>query len=98
MLFSINHYGSAACEGYHTLLREDLSHEMLLFWAEVDKTRLEYIRSQFEELGFEGLDLENRSRLYLYYAMAEPAFFAPPDEQTSRQLAEERLKFLTAWT
>ena len=60
-----------------------------------DKIRLGFIRNQFEKMGFEGLDLENRSRLFLYYAMTEPAFFDPPDEETSLLLDQIRFDFLT---
>lgn len=63
--------------------------------TKVDNIRLDYIRGLFQKIGFEGLDLENRARLFLYYAMAEPAFFAKPDKGTSLLLAEERLRFLT---
>lgn len=63
--------------------------------AEVDKIRLDFIREQFAKLGFEGLDLENRSRLYLFYAMTEPAFFHPPDDGVAHQLDVIRLEFLT---
>lgn len=60
-----------------------------------DKVRLDFIRSQFKRIGFEGLDLENRSRLFLYYAMTEPAFFDPPDEETALLLNQVRFDFLT---
>ena len=63
--------------------------------GEADKIRLDFIRSQFEKIGFEGLDLENRCRLFLYYAMTEPAFFDPLDEKTTQKLDQVRLKFLT---
>ena len=63
--------------------------------GEADKIRLDFIRSQFEKIGFKGLDLENRSRLFLYYAMTEPAFFDPPDESTAQKLDQVRLNFLT---
>ena len=63
--------------------------------GEADKIRLDFIRSQFKKIGFKGLDLENRSRLFLYYAMTEPAFFDPPDEKTTQKLDQVRLKFLT---
>ena len=63
--------------------------------GEADKIRLDFIRSQFEKIGFKGLDLENRSRLFLYYAMTEPAFFDPPDEKTTQKLDQVRLNFLT---
>lgn len=62
---------------------------------EADKTRLDFIRSQFKRIGFERLDLENRSRLFLYYAMTEPAFFDPPDEETALLLDQVRFDFLT---
>ena len=62
---------------------------------ETDEIRLDFIRSQFKKIGFKGLDLENRSRLYLYYAMTEPAFFDPPDDITAQKLKQVRLKFLT---
>ena len=63
--------------------------------GEADKIRLNFIRNQFEKIGFKGLDLENRSRLFLYYAMTEPAFFDPPDEKTTQKLDQVRLNFLT---
>ena len=63
--------------------------------GEADKIRLDFIRSQFEKIGFKDLDLENRSRLFLYYAMTEPAFFDSPDEKTAQKLDQVRLKFLT---
>ena len=64
--------------------------------AEADKIRLDFIRCQFEKVGFKGLDLENRSRLFLYYAMTEPAFFDPPSDEMAQQLDQIRLKFLTS--
>lgn len=61
----------------------------------VDKIRLDFIRKQFEKLGFAELDAENRARLFLYYEMAAPAMFidAPPD--LCEALLEERHRFLT---
>ena len=72
----------------------DLTAKQLV--AEADKVRLDFIRSQFEKMGFRGLDLENRSRLFLYYAMNEPAFFDPPSDEMAQQLDQIRLKFLTS--
>jgi AcrR family transcriptional regulator len=63
---------------------------------QVDEIRLGFVRSMFQDIGFEGLDRENRARLYLFYAMSEPAFFYPLDEASAIELAEERLDFLTA--
>ena len=61
-----------------------------------DKIRLDFIRQQFARIGFKGLDLENRSRLFLYYSMAEPAFFNPPDKKVMQELDQIRLNFLTS--
>ena len=62
---------------------------------EVDEVRLEFIRSQFEGLGFAGLDAENRSRLFLYYEMAAPGVFPPLSPEEDDALLVERHRFLT---
>jgi AcrR family transcriptional regulator len=64
----------------------------------VDEARLTFIQSQFEALGFTGLDAENRARLYLHYEMAAPAMFAGPSPERDEQLLVERHRFLTATT
>jgi AcrR family transcriptional regulator len=74
-------------------IHDDFAKEVV---KEADKIRLDFIRMQFEKIGFTGLDLENRSRLFLYYAMTEPAFFDSPDEKTALQLSQIRLDFLTS--
>lgn len=63
---------------------------------QVDEARLDFIQSQFEALGFTGLDLENRARLYLHYEMAAPAMFTGPSAEREEQLLLERHRFLTA--
>jgi AcrR family transcriptional regulator len=63
--------------------------------AQVDQARLDFIRSQFEALGFTGLDAENRARLYLHYEMAAPAMFAGPSSERDEELLAERHRFLT---
>jgi AcrR family transcriptional regulator len=73
-------------------IHDDMALEII---RETDKIRLDFIRKQFEKIGFKGLDLENRSRLYLYYSMTEPAFFDPPDGKTTPELDQIRLNFLT---
>ena len=90
----IKHHKAA---GYDTAIRAWAIHDGLAqeVVKEADSIRLGFIRSQFEKIGFKGLDLENRSRLFLYYAMTEPAFFDPPDEETERNLDHVRLNFLT---
>ena len=83
--------------GYDVAVRAWAVHDEMAqdIVRQVDKIRLDFIRSQFNTLGFEGLDLENRSRLFLYYAMTEPAFFDPPDEETRQLLDPLRIQFLT---
>ena len=62
---------------------------------QVDETRLGFIRSQFEGLGFTGLDAENRAQLFLYYEVAAPAIFAEMTPEQEEQLLLERYRFLT---
>jgi len=62
----------------------------------VDKIRLEFITEQFREMGFDGVELENRSRLFLFYSMSEPAFTLQLDEKLNQELAEARLTLLTS--
>jgi hypothetical protein len=40
--------------------------------VEVDRKRINFIRSLFKKLGFKGAELETRTRLFLYYLVAEP--------------------------
>ena len=60
----------------------------------VDSFRLEYIKSQFEEAGFSGLDALNRAQILLFTEMSEPTFFAIMDSGLKKQLLDERLKLL----
>ena len=64
----------------------------------VDAFRLAYITSLFEAAGFKGIDAENRSRLLLYYEMADPVFFIEQDPETMAQLIDERLRLLLQQT
>lgn len=61
-----------------------------------DKIRLEFITKQFRQLGFESIELENRSRLFLYFGMAEPMFTKHPDKKTTVLLDKARLNLLTS--
>jgi hypothetical protein len=47
-------------------------------------------------LGFEGLDAENRARLFLYYEISEPSMFAAQSAKLADQLIRERHALLTA--
>ena len=62
----------------------------------VDQARLDFIRSQFEQLGFAGASLEARARMFLYYEIAAPAFFLDRDETQSREWLAERHRILTS--
>lgn len=64
----------------------------------VDEDRLEFIQLQFENLGFRGLDAENRARLLLGFEMSAPAMFAKPDVKRDDELLVERHRFLTTAT
>ena len=61
----------------------------------VDEDRLAFIQSQFEGLGFKGLDAENRARLFLGFEMSAPALFAKPGATRDDELLVERHRFLT---
>ncbi|MEM7464385.1 MAG: TetR/AcrR family transcriptional regulator [Pseudomonadota bacterium] len=61
-----------------------------------DEIRLEFISSLFEQLGFEGEELEARARMLLYYEAFEPMMFAKPDSETSKKLIAIRHGLLTA--
>lgn len=73
-------------------LHDPLAHAAV---KQVDEVRLSVIRSLFDALGFEGLDAENRARLFLYYEMAAPAMFVEPSRESDEQLLIERHRFLT---
>lgn len=60
-----------------------------------DEARLAFIKGQFLAHGFDGLDAENRARLYLYYEMSEPAVFARQSEKTRDALISKRIELLT---
>lgn len=74
-------------------LHDPLARKMV---RKVDQARLQFIQSQFEALGFTGLDAENRARLFLYYEAAAPAMFTELSREKREQLLLERHRFLTA--
>jgi len=63
--------------------------------SQVDEARLGFIRSQFEAIGFEGLEAENRARLFLYYEAAAPAMFFNQTKEQNEALLVARHLFLT---
>lgn len=62
---------------------------------QVDGARFEFVRGQFEQLGFRGIDLENRARLFMYYEIASPAMFLENADEQADALLVERHRFLT---
>lgn len=62
---------------------------------QVDEARLGFIRSLFEGLGFTGMELESRARLYFYYEAARPAMFVGLSPEQDEELLVERHRFLT---
>ena len=62
---------------------------------QVDQARLDQIQGLFAGLGFTGLDLENRARLFLYFEMGAPRMFAGPTPERDEELLEERHRSLT---
>jgi AcrR family transcriptional regulator len=62
---------------------------------QVDQARLDQVQVLFAALGFTGLDLENRARLFLYFEMGAPAMFAGPTPERDEELLKERHRFLT---
>ena len=63
---------------------------------QADEMRLGYVRSQFKAAGFDGLELENRVRLFLYYEAFEPMMFVRQSAKKEDALIERRIEFLMA--
>jgi AcrR family transcriptional regulator len=87
----------------HNLTKYDIS---MRAWAEHDakaaeavaqvyQMRLGYIREAFSELGFNGDELEMRTRLYVCYHSWEAAMFGHDSERKLSRLQKLRLKLLT---
>jgi AcrR family transcriptional regulator len=62
---------------------------------QADKVRLDYIRSLFEAIGFEGNELESRARMFLYYEAFEPMMLEKSDPKTEKNLIALRHRLLT---
>ena len=64
--------------------------------SQVDEARLDFIRSQFEAIGFEGLEAENRAHLFMHYEAAAPAMFYSQTKEQDEVLLVERHRLLTS--
>jgi hypothetical protein len=92
----------------HMILDADLAQYDLAFraWADRDpkvaaqvrrvyRERLDFVRGLFRELGFEGEDLEMRTRLFVAYHGWERVTFPKEPKRRLRALIDRRLALLT---
>ena len=63
--------------------------------AQVDESRLGYLRETFRELGFEGDDLEMRTRLFVCYHAWEMSMYGDESERKLARLQKLRIELLT---
>lgn len=90
------------------VLEHDLSHYDRSFrsWASTDaevarrfrkviRIRLEYIRAALAELGFEGSELEMRTRVFVAYEAAQPSLYEHESKRTLRELIPQRIAMIT---
>ena len=73
-------------------LHDPLARDVVM---QVDEVRLDFIQSQFQALGFSGMEAESRARMFLHYEMAAPMMFASPSPERDEQLIRDRHRFLT---
>ena len=77
----------------------------MTLWAKLDpqvnrvvkkvvKMRLDYLRVTFAELGFEGDELEMRTRLFVCYHSWEDTMFPDLSDQKHSKLLKLRYKYL----
>lgn len=73
-----------------------MSDELAASYVErADKIRLDFVKSLFEQLGFENEELENRARMLLYYEAFEPMMFCKADPDTTKKMVSIRHAMLT---
>jgi len=63
--------------------------------AQVDESRLGYLRETFRELGFEGDDLEMRTRLFVCYHSWEMSMYGSEPERKLARMQKLRIELLT---
>lgn len=62
----------------------------------VNRKRLEFVRTAFEELGFHGDDLEMRARMFTCYVTWEGPMFREMTRKRRRELIGKRIELLTS--
>ena len=72
-----------------------LHHSMAIdYLRKADIARLEYIKTLFSAAGFEGIELENRARLFLYYEAFDPMMTLHLDPAEEDELIKLRVELL----
>jgi AcrR family transcriptional regulator len=64
-------------------------------FRKVIRIRLEYIRAALAELGFEGLELEMRTRVFVAYEAAQPSLYGHESKRRLRELIPHRVAMIT---
>ena len=62
--------------------------------VKVDRKRINFIRSLFNKLEFKGAEFETRTRLFLYYLVAEPTIFYKNQNENLLELIKLKHKIL----
>lgn len=90
------------------ILEQDLGRYdiAMIHWAKTDpkialrvkktyKLRMKFIGDMFRELGFKGVDLEMRTRLFVCYQSIERSMFWSESKQSLKKLIQKRVNLLT---
>ena len=64
-------------------------------FRKVIRIRLEYIRAALAELGYEGLELEMRTRVFVAYEAAQPSLYGHESKRKLRELIPQRIAMIT---
>ena len=90
------------------ILEKDLGRydAAMIHWAKVDariatrvtkvyRLRMKFIGEMFSNLGFEGVDLEMRTRLFVCYHSSERTMFWKESKKSLKALIQKRVELLT---
>lgn len=65
------------------------------FVKKVDTIRFEFVRSMFSDMGFEGDDLDERTRIWLVFHCSQRTVLLPGSFKTDTEVVTYRLNFFT---
>ena len=95
-------------EMMYMILEKDLGRydAAMIHWAKVDariatrvtkvyRLRMKFIGEMFSNLGFEGVDLEMRTRLFVCYHSSERTMFWKESKKSLKALIQKRVELLT---